>query len=137
MTDLENCVLIVEDEFFIAESLRMHLEDMGVEVCGIAATADDAVMLAQEHRPRLILMDMRLRGDGDGVDAALAIHATVGSQILFVTGSQEPRTVQRIQLDHPIGVLFKPFSGWALRAAVQAALADGGVGVMQTVRPDA
>src|SRR3546814_5258704 len=74
---------------------------MGMAVCGIAATAKGAVALAIKHRPQLVLMDMRLAGEGDGVDAALAIHEKVGSKVIFITGSREPATMDRIQLDHP------------------------------------
>ena len=118
---LNDTVLIVDDEFMIVEGLIIQMEDMGVEVCGSAATADEAIAMAQEHRPRLVLMDMRLRGEGDGVDAALAIHATVGSKVVFVTGSTEPATTSRIQLDHPLAVLFKPVSDSKLRQAVKLA----------------
>jgi DNA-binding NarL/FixJ family response regulator len=124
MTGLSDCVLVVDDEFLIAESLCMHMEDMGLVVCGTAATADDAVALAQRHRPKLVLMDMRLRGEGDGVDASLAIHASVGSKIIFITGSREPATIERIGLVRADSVLFKPFSGYGLRTAIKAALAD-------------
>ena len=123
MNALRDCVLIVDDEFLIAESLCMHIEDMGYAVCGTAATAGTAVALAEQHRPMLVLMDMRLRGDGDGVDAALAIHRLVGSKVIFITGSREPSTIARIRLDHPMGLLFKPFSGHGLRTAITAALA--------------
>jgi CheY-like chemotaxis protein len=123
MTGLRDCVLVVDDEFLIAESLCMHMEDMGLIVCGTAATADDAVALASQHRPMLVLMDMRLRGSKDGVDATIAIHALVGSKVIFITGSQEPETVARIRRSQPAAVLFKPFSRRGLRDAVQVALA--------------
>ena len=115
--------LIVDDEFLIAEGLRMQLEDMGLNVCGVAATADAAVAMAILHRPEVILMDVRLAGDGDGVDAALAIHEQVGSKVIFVTGSREPSTLARIEQDHPAGVLFKPIYGRQLQNAVHKALA--------------
>jgi DNA-binding NarL/FixJ family response regulator len=123
MSDLRDCVLIVDDEFLIAECLCMYMEEMGIQVCGTAATADEAIALAREHQPKLVLMDMRLRGALDGVDASLAIHASVGSKVIFITGSQEPKTLARIGLDHATGVLFKPFSGFGLRRAIEAALA--------------
>jgi len=63
-------------------------------------------------------MDMRLRGERDGVDAALAIHERVGSKLIFVTGSREPATLDRIGLDHPAAVLFKPVSDRQLRTAI-------------------
>lgn len=122
MSDFNNHVLIVDDEFIIAEGLRAQVEDMGIPVCGTAATAEEAIRLAQEHRPMLILMDMRLRGEADGVDAALAIHETVGSKMIFVTGSREPATMARIQLDHPSAVLFKPVSALQLRNTIRTAL---------------
>jgi DNA-binding NarL/FixJ family response regulator len=123
MTDLQTTVLIVDDEYLIAEGLSLQIEDMGMTVCATAATAEDAITLTREHRPALVLMDMRLRGQKDGVDAALAIHEDVGSKVIFITGSREPATIERIALDHPAGVLFKPVSDRQLRAAVEAALA--------------
>lgn len=124
MSDLaKRSVLVVDDEFLIAQGLRLQVEDMDLAVCGTAATADDAVALAQAHRPEIVLMDVRLHGDKDGVDAALAIHDTVGSKVIFITGSREQSTLDRIQLDHPAGVLFKPISERQLRSAIDAALA--------------
>jgi DNA-binding NarL/FixJ family response regulator len=122
MTELQNHVLIVDDEYLIVQGLWGQLEDMGMAVCGSAATADEAVALAQTHRPMIVLMDMRLRGEKDGVDAALAIHDTVGSKVIFITGSREPATMARIQLDHPSAVLFKPVSNLQFRTAIDAAL---------------
>lgn len=120
---LGDTVLVVDDEFLIAQGLSMQVEDMGLVVCGTAATADAAVAMAQLHRPAVVLMDMRLLGDKDGVDAALAIYETVGSKVIFVTGSREPATIERINLDHPAGVLFKPVSDQQLQAAIHAAMA--------------
>jgi two-component system, response regulator PdtaR len=122
MSELQNHILVVDDEFLIAEGLRAQIEDMGMTVCGTADTSDLAVALAQQYRPSVVLMDMRLRGQKDGVDAALVIHATVGSKVIFITGSREPATIARIQLDHPVAVLYKPISYQQLRAAIVSAL---------------
>jgi len=67
---------------------------------------------------------MRLRGEKDGVDAALAIHENVGSKVIFITGSREQSTIDRIYQDHPAGVLFKPVSDRQLRLAIGTALAE-------------
>jgi DNA-binding NarL/FixJ family response regulator len=123
MKNLGDTVLVVDDEFLIAQGLSLQVEDMGLVVCGTAETADDAVALAQLHRPAVVLMDMRLKGEKDGVDAALAIYETVGSKVIFITGSREPATIERISLDHPAGVLFKPVSDQQLSAAIRAAMA--------------
>ncbi len=122
MGDLNNEVLVVDDEFLIVKLLCIYVEEMGLKVCGTAAEADQAIRLAQEHRPAVVLMDMRLRGEKDGVDAAMAIHETVGSKVIFITGSSEPSTINRIELDHPAAVLFKPVSDRQVRAAIEAAM---------------
>lgn len=123
MTERRPTVLVVDDEFIIANSLSLQIEEMGYGVCGTAATARDAIDLAQTHRPDIVLMDVRLKGAEDGVDAAIAIHDTTDAKVIFITGSREPATMARIELDHAAGVLFKPIYGQQLRTAVEAALA--------------
>jgi two-component system, response regulator PdtaR len=122
MSDLQNSVLVVDDEFLIAMGFRTQVEDMGLAVCGTAATAEDAILQAQTHRPAVVLMDMRLWGKRDGVDAAIAIHNTVGSKVIFITGSREPATIDRINQDHPFALLFKPVSNRQLRSAITDAM---------------
>lgn len=121
MNDLQKHVLIVDDEFLIVMGLQDQIEDMGWEVCAIAATADDAIAAAQKYRPSIVLMDVRLQGDKDGVDAALAIQESVGSKVIFITGSREPATMARMEQGHPLAVLFKPISDRQLREAVESA----------------
>jgi CheY-like chemotaxis protein len=122
MTDLQKSVLIVEDEVVIAMGLSVQIEDMGLIVCGTADSADTAVVQASMHRPAVVLMDVRLRGDKDGVDAAMVIHQTIGSRIIYITGSKEQATIDRINLDHPFALLFKPVSGLQLHATVSNAI---------------
>lgn len=127
MTGLNKCVLVVEDHAVISELWCLHMAIMGLEVCGTATTADDAIELAEKHRPAIVLMDMRLIGEKDGVDAALAIHDSLGSQVIFITGSQEPSTMARIELDHPTAVLIKPVSDHLLRSTVDKAVRASGI----------
>lgn len=121
---LNDCVAVVDDEFLIALGLSIQVESFGMRVCGMAAEADQAVALAQAERPAIVLMDVRLGGEKDGVDAACAIHETVGSKVIFVTGSREPSTMERINLDHPAAVLFKPVSDRDLRQAIEVVRAS-------------
>jgi two-component system, response regulator PdtaR len=121
VTDHRECVLVVDDEMPIADLWCMTLEDMGLAVCGIATTAEGAIAMAREHRPRVVLMDVRLRGEADGVSAAMAIHEQIGSKMIFITGSKEESTLERIRLDHPAAVLFKPVSDRLFKATVKAA----------------
>ena len=122
MIDMKRKALIVEDEFLIAEGLRAQLDAMDVEVCGIASTAEDALELAMAHKPDVVLMDVRLDSERDGVDAALDIHANMNSRVIFVTGSREQATIDRIALDHATATLFKPVSQVQLKRTIEAAL---------------
>ncbi len=121
MSELQDHILIVEDEFLIVMSLSMLIEDLGMDVCATAATADDAVALAREFRPSIVLMDVRLQGERDGVDAAIAIRALVGSKIIFLSGSRDAKTTARIRLADPTAVLFKPVSDRELMNALETA----------------
>jgi len=124
MRALKKAVLIVEDEHLIAMGLSAQIEDMGLQVCATADSAERAVAEALTHRPAIVLMDVRLRGEKDGIDAAKAIHDGVGSKVIFITGSREQKTIERIGLDHPFATLFKPISDRQLRAAVNDAMRD-------------
>ncbi len=101
-------VLIVEDEFLIAEYFRIIVEQLGYEVCGLARSADEAVRLARQEEPALIFMDVRLAGERDGVEAAQEIHVIRPVPIIYVTASREPQTSRRIRNDHQSEVLTKP-----------------------------
>jgi CheY-like chemotaxis protein len=124
MNTLKRCVLVVDDEPIIAELWCMHLEIMGVEVCATAEAAEAAIALAREHRPAVVLMDVRLQGAKDGVDAALAIAQSVGSKVIFVTGSRDPEAMARIRLLPQATTLFKPASERQLRSAILGALGE-------------
>jgi two-component system, response regulator PdtaR len=101
-------VLIVEDERMIAEYFKIIVENLGYAVCGIAKTAEEAVRLAEEEDPAMVFMDVRLIGDKDGVDAAIEIYDRKPVPTVYVTGSREPETIDRIKTDHPSEILIKP-----------------------------
>jgi DNA-binding NarL/FixJ family response regulator len=112
-------ILIVEDEALVAMDLQDDLEEEGYEVLGICPTAASAVERAIQTRPDVVLMDVRLRGEGDGVDAASAIEREIPEvRIIFVTGSREPATTARIEKDHPAAILYKPLASEVLRTTI-------------------
>lgn len=115
-------VLIVDDEFLIADLLTDMMEEMGYAVCGSAATADEAVDLARANAPNLVLMDIRLKGQKDGIDAATEIRGIMPVPIIFITGSREPETVERIAAVPDALVLFKPVRFDQLQRAVTEAI---------------
>lgn len=108
MPESRGRILIVEDHFLIEQYLRTCVVEFGFEVCGWAKSASSAVEMALEEKPDAILMDLRLIGDGDGVDAAQAIYKEHKCRIIYVTGSNEPPAIERMKDDHPYAILLKP-----------------------------
>ena len=103
-------VLIVEDEFFISLDTKALLQTLGHEVVGIAVSADQAVSFAERDRPDVVLMDIRLIGTRDGIDAAEEIDRRFGIPSLFVTANSDPLTRQRAANVSALGLLVKPLT---------------------------
>jgi CheY-like chemotaxis protein len=117
-------VLIVEDEYLVALTAEDALLDAGYTVVGIAASAEEAVKLAEVERPDLVLMDIRLVGQRDGIDAAAEIRARFGIFSLFATAYSDPATRTRGDAAaSPLGWLAKPYPPTALTDAVAEAIA--------------
>lgn len=120
-------ILIVEDEQIIALALKLALEDLGFVVCGVAATPEPALALAKAHRPDVVLMDVRLRGGGDGVAVAREIHAMIGCPVIYLTGSTETETLTRIRAAHPATILTKPVQPQKLEETIRSVLGESAV----------
>ncbi|HET9395794.1 MAG TPA: response regulator [Nitrospiraceae bacterium] len=108
-------VLIVEDEFFISLSTEAILASLGHVVVGVAVSANEAEQIAEDERPDVVLMDIRLIGARDGIDAATAIHDKLGIRSIFVTANTDARTKQRALAAHPLGFIEKPLTERRLR----------------------
>jgi two-component system, response regulator PdtaR len=115
-------ILIVEDDWFIAMDIQDLVVAAGYRVTDIATTADEAVAAALADRPDLVLMDIRLLGPKDGIDAALVIRDRVDSPCLLVSAHQDAQLEARAAAAKPRGWLMKPFSNQQLLAAIEAAL---------------
>jgi DNA-binding NarL/FixJ family response regulator len=116
------CILLVEDDFLVGMEMETGLEEAGYEVAGIAATAEEAVALAAERRPALVVMDIRLAGARDGVDAALEIFRTLGIRSLFASAHGDPQVRARAEPARPLGWVAKPYRVETLVKAVEEAL---------------
>ena len=116
-------LLIVEDDHLVAMEMESVLLEAGFEVTGIAATAEDALRKAQSVRPDLVLMDIRLAGVRDGVEAAIDLYSQMGIRCVFATAHHDNRTQARAQPAQPLGWLAKPFQPATLLQAVRTALA--------------
>ena len=101
-------ILIVEDEALIAEYFRIVAEEAGYEVCGIAATADEAEQIVKEEDPAVVFLDVRLNGKRDGIDLAQDIQTLGEAAIVYITASKEPQTLKRMEDSNPAAVLIKP-----------------------------
>lgn len=115
-------ILIVEDEAIVAEDLSQKLERLGYEVVGVAATGPDSLSLARNGQPDLVLMDIRLQGKMDGVEAAQAIRRECDVPIVFLTAHSDPETLQRAKGSDPFGYILKPFETPQLETQIQIAL---------------
>jgi len=116
-------VLIVEDEAITALDLSNELTGMGYEVCGVVDTAEEAVRMAAEARPALVLMDVRLAHGGDGIETARVISSRQDTAIVFLTAHSDESTLARAFEVSPLGYLIKPFRARDLKVAIELALA--------------
>ncbi|MBC7185638.1 MAG: response regulator [Calditrichaeota bacterium] len=115
-------ILIVEDEAIVARDVEGMLRDLGYQVVGIAATGEQAIDKAKATQPDLVLMDIKLRGAIDGVQAAEEIVTSVGVPVIFVTANSDDLTLQRAKITTPFGYVLKPFEPRELHIAIEIAL---------------
>jgi len=103
-------ILIVEDEALLAMSYKMTLDMGNCEVVGIAATAQEAIDISREKRPDVVLMDIKLQGKLDGIEAAKEIIDSFSIPIIFLTGNADEKTRTRALSVKPIAYLEKPIN---------------------------
>ena len=117
-------ILLVEDDFLVGMEAEAGLADAGYEVAGIATTAEEAVAIAAERRPALVVMDIRLAGRRDGVDAALEIFRSFGIRSLFASAHGDAQVRARAEAARPLGWVAKPYRVQTLLEAVESALRE-------------
>ena len=115
-------ILIVEDEVIIAADLGNKVKGMGHEVAGIAISGEEAIEMADELRPDLVLMDVQLDGEMTGTDAASIIQQRTGARLVFITAFPGIFLRDPTRMSEPGICIGKPFSRFQLEAAVGAAL---------------
>jgi PAS domain S-box-containing protein len=115
-------ILIVEDEAVIAMDLQARLENLGYRVAGIAASAEFGYEKATRELPDLVLMDVRLEGDSDGIEAARRIRDSLFIPVIFITSFADDFTLDRARESEPLGYISKPFSDRDLHTSIRMAL---------------
>ncbi len=115
-------ILLVEDEGIVAQDVQESLLRLGYRVAGVAVEGIQAVAMALQLRPDLIVMDVGLRGDVDGIQAAQMIQESCHIPVIFLTGHRDTATLQRAVTTGPLGYIVKPFQEVELRCAIEVAI---------------
>lgn len=119
----ETRILIVEDEAVVALDIERRVRDLGYGISGTAATAEEALKIAERERPDLVLMDIRLKGLMDGIEAGRQIRSQWGIPVVYLTAHADRATLERAKETAPHGYVLKPFDEQKLRVALEVALA--------------
>ena len=117
-------ILVVEDDFLVSMQVEAALLDAGFALAGVAVSAEEALQIAAATHPVVVLMDIRLAGKMDGVDAALALFRKQGIRCVFATAHHDPEVRLRAAPAQPLGWLPKPYTMQAMVIAVRQALQD-------------
>ena len=112
-------ILIVEDERIVARDLQIRLTNLGYEVSEIASSKAQAIHSATQNRPDLALMDIRLNGVPEGIDAARELRADFNLPVIYLTGHSDTATLRQARMTEPFGYILKPFENRELAAAIE------------------
>lgn len=115
-------ILIVEDERIVAGDIRSRLRRLGYSVVDMVSTGEDAIQRADTLRPDLVLMDIRIEGPMDGIEAAEAIRARFDIPVIYLSAYADKQTVERAKVTEPFGYLIKPFEDTELHSSIEVAL---------------
>jgi len=115
-------ILIVEDERITAEDLKNTLEKLGYEVTGIASSADSFYKSLLSDMPDLVLMDIFLKGDKDGIQLATEIKGKYQLPVIYLTAFSDPGILERAKISEPFGYILKPFQERELHSNIEMAL---------------
>jgi PAS domain S-box-containing protein len=115
-------VLIVEDESIVAHDIQQTLTTLGYDALGIASSADEAIAIASKTCPDVALMDIRIKGRIDGIEAAGILQERFGVPIIYLTAHADEATVERAKKTEPYGYLLKPMKPAELITAIEIAV---------------
>jgi signal transduction histidine kinase len=116
-------VVIVEDERLVAQDIAQILRDEGYSICAIASDGTNAIKAILEFLPDLVLLDIRIKGEIDGIDVAKFIQSYCNTPIVYLSAFSDSETLKRAQLTNPMGYVVKPFRSEQLLTTITIALA--------------
>lgn len=118
----EGRILIVEDEYIVAIGIKRMLKDLGYTVTGIASSGEDAIAKAESTFPDVVLMDIMLKGDIDGLEAAKEIKEKYDIPVVYLTAYSDDKILERVKPTEPLGYIVKPFDEKDLYSNIEVAL---------------
>src|SRR5262245_37187448 len=121
MSEAANRILVVEDQRLIAADIENTLKKLGYIVVDNVSSGEDAISRSDQLRPELVLMDVRLRGEMDGIRAAEIIRDRFSVPVVYLTAYADDETILRAKKTTPFGYLVKPFNERELRATIEIA----------------
>ncbi|MGB7969646.1 MAG: response regulator [Methanobacterium sp.] len=117
-------IIIVEDEIIIALDLKLRLENLGYEVIYTAFNGEDAIKRTGETNPDLVLMDIQLNGEMDGINVAQQIRSLYNIPFIYLTGSYENSLLERAKQTDPVGFINKPFDESEIQSLIENAMSQ-------------
>ncbi len=115
-------IMIVEDEWVTADDIQTSLQKLGYAVSSVVSSGDDAIKKAEEDKPDLVLMDIVLQGEMDGIEAARQIHSRFRIPIIYLTAFADKTILERAKITEPFGYMIKPFQDRELHSNIEMAL---------------
>ena len=119
---MSNKIFVVEDDALTARQLQRYIEEMGYQFAGDADNAETALEQIKQTQPDLVLMDIRLNGTTDGVEAAARLQADSAVALIYLTAYADDQILARAKLTEPYGYLVKPFTKQSLQASIEIGL---------------
>jgi len=115
-------VLVVEDESIVSKDIQHSLKKLGYNVVGSSATGEKAIELAETEKPDIILMDIMLKGEINGIEAAEVIRSMYSIPIIFLTAYADESTLSKAKITEPYGYILKPFKEIDLHTTIEMAI---------------
>ncbi|WP_290966926.1 response regulator [Gracilimonas sp.] len=103
-------ILIVEDDMIISLVVENMIKKLGHTLVGKAASGDEAIELAKEHQPDIVLMDIRLKGEMDGIEAVTQIKEHITTEVIYLTGNSDKVNYERAKATECVDLISKPFT---------------------------
>lgn len=115
-------VLVVEDESIVSKDIQQSLERLGYKIAGSAATGEKAIELARDNHPDIVLMDIMLKNDMSGIEAAAVIREELRIPVIYLTAYADEATLAKAKISEPYGYIIKPFKEVDLHTSIEMAL---------------